>query len=68
MKQDVPVELAPADLAEEFWGVAAGIGVELASLGALPDLERTDLAEPQVRGQARGGFSARRIPGGVVVG
>src|SRR5205807_8321865 len=56
MKKQVIGELAPAELGQECLG-CCGVA---ARRGGPPDLPRADLAEGEVRGEARGGVDRRQ--------
>ena len=65
--QQVIAELAPAKLGQEFFNVAPNTLILLGDeLRRMPDLERADLAEAQMRRQPRGSLivgaiAARRV-------
>jgi hypothetical protein len=60
--QQVIAELAPAELGQEFFNVAANPLILLDDeLRRMPDLERADLAKAQMRRQPRGGFIIRAV-------
>jgi hypothetical protein len=65
----MPTELAPAQLAEEFFNVASGARIAVGSeTRGVPDLSRADFTEPQMRRQVRRPIPIRPVATGGITG
>lgn len=61
MKQDVPVEFAPTQLAQKLLAVASRLWAQLRPAQPIPDLKRADLTEPQMGREPGCGVERRPI-------